>query len=276
MFMRWRCKKKATARFTGKATAQCNELRNDGIIKLDKSYRNFSDYLLEQYLNNPRFQYAVVDTSDPSNGTRIGYDMSLADPQITEFVLDPLIMEVLRCYYGTEPFLRNDPLLQGIDTNDTTLELGNGAFHIDRYNQLSLMLLLGETSVRSTHMEYLRGTHRRKFGFWNLYLRDPDIQDVTRSTGAPELFKVVGSKGDAFLFDTMGIHRANYILGSNRLIFHLNFTNGHNLYKYSNEFSVDPDLEYADTLARQKRNLVFVKGDRHTYFDSKVFDLGRW
>ena len=151
------------------------------------------------------------------------------------------------------------------------------------------MLLLNDTTVESTHMEYLRKTHTRKLGFWNLYLRDPDVPSsylnfIEGSSEAARPFKLVGSKGDAFLFDTMGLHRANYILKSKRLIFHLNFTNGHNLYRYSNKISADPDFRYTsnasqarqEIILRQKEELVFAQGDHHTYFSRKIFDLGRW
>ena len=123
------------------------------------------------------------------------------------------------------------------------------------------MLFLEDVDIESTHMEYLIGSHKRKFVFLDIYLdstnrteRIADIHNRKRkeifSKNKSRLYNLVGRKEDIFLFDTMGLHRAAYIPDTERRILHLNFTNSSNLYKFQNKFPINCDLKNIEVIAR--------------------------
>ena len=90
-----------------------------------------------------------------------------------------------------------------------------------------------------------------------------------------KIFKVIGKKGDAFLFNTTGLHRANYILGTTRNILHLNFTNGHNLYNYTNIDNKNLnfiDNENFETINRKSDKTIFYKSNTKKAENYKFFN----
>ena len=100
-----------------------------------------------------------------------------------------------------------------------------------KYSNLNYLEDLNENQ---THMEYCEKSHKRdKFDL----IIHKNFEECTNYINKNNFQKkkLVGKKGDAFLFNTIGMHRAKYIIGSNRSIFHLNFTNGHNLYHFKNQ-----------------------------------------
>ena len=130
-------------------------------------------------------------------------------------------------------------------------------------------------------MEYLIGSHKRKFGFFDIYLSHTNGSERMAdrhnrkgkevfSKNKSRLYNLIGKKGDVFLFDTMGLHRAAYMPDTERKIFHLNFTNGSNLYKFQNKFPINYDLKNIEVIAREEKDLLFLKaGSGHTYFKNK-------
>jgi hypothetical protein len=270
IYLTWK-PKKTSITFPKDIKAQCNEFRENGVLKIGKSYLNFTNYLCDHYVNKKEYPYGHITypNTDPSIGY-LDHALSMEDPKLVEFVLDPFIIDILHCYYGEKPFVRNDPnmiLSKANEQYDFATE-----YHVDRYNQISVMLLLKDIDINCTHMEYLLGTHKRKFGFWNLKMYG-DKQTRTK-TLFPEnehkLYNLIGKKGDAFLFNSMGIHRAKAITGSQRNILFVNFTNGANLYKYTNNFEINRDLDNFNVIAREADNLVYVSEFGHNFFKNKL------
>lgn len=243
--------------------SQYNELRDNGILKINKSFLDFANYI-----NNNHINHKYSNDSRISCGV-MTYDVPL-EKKVVEFIIDPLIVDLLYSYYGTTPYLRNDPLIQVVEANDKTSTQLTPDFHVDRYNQLSLMLFLGDVDVDTTHMEFLLQTHKRKFGFWNMYSNFGKTEKVVAEKQA-QLHKCIGRKGDAYLFDSMAIHRRNLIPQTKRAMLHLNFTNGHNLYKYKIDSDLNCDLrELSDVeiVLREAKNLVYAGESGHRYFNN--------
>ena len=194
--------------------------------------------------------------------------------KILEFIFDSSIFDILNAFYGSEPYLRNYPEIAiCIHKENCKNYPGNVSFHVDRFNQISLMLLLHDIDLNSTHMEYIKTSHKRKFGFWDIMnsekLKDLESKQKNNSYHPNNKFHLTGKKGDVFLFNSLGMHRANFINNSYRSVLFLNFTNGHNLYKYQNKPNENLKSDNSETILRKKENLVYVKGNRHTYFNNK-------
>lgn len=138
------------------------------------------------------------------------------------------------------------------------------------------MLLLHDIDIKSTHMEFLKYSHKRKLGFFDLYLesklKEFDLNQKNNSFHLNHKQPLIGKKGDVYLFNSMGIHRANYVEESYRSVLFVNFTNGHNLHEYKKPPNELNNFINSETIFRKKENLVYCKGSCHTYFkNSFVF-----
>lgn len=138
--------------------------------------------------------------------------------------------------------------------------------------QLSLMLLLNDLDEKTTHMEYLLSSHKRKLFDLIVHKNFEQCEKEIKKNNY-KIFKCIGKKGDAFLFNSTGIHRAYYILGTTRNVFHLNFTNGHNLFNYKNVDNLNLnfiDNENFEVINRKSNKTIFYndkkKGDSYQYF----------
>ena len=140
--------------------SQLDNLNKFGIVKIDQNFSELADYILTEYmkknLNDENTKFPIFNTTS-DDGTVI--HLSLNDEKISDFILSKKISGLMGSYYGRRCYLRNDPLLQKIETK---VKLSNGNFHVDRYMQFSLMLLLGDLNEKTTHMEYLLSSHKRK------------------------------------------------------------------------------------------------------------------
>jgi len=251
IYLKWKPTKKS----------QKDKISELGIIKINENFKEFADYIIENYSEK---------LIDDGNGVK-NYFLPLSDKYIINTILKTEIYSKIYNYYGSNPYLRNDPLLQEISPTEKFLNFGNGSFHVDRYCQISVMILLHDLEISETHMEYILGSHKRTLGFLNLYLDFNNIKKRIISNNENNIYHIIGKKGDCFIFNTMGLHKANYKLNSKRSIFHLNFTNGHNLYNYTNKETLnhlkkikDDSAEY-EVILRKKKNLIFA-GENHKYF----------
>lgn len=135
---------------------------------------------------------------------------------------DALPLVILGQYYGRSPVMRNNPLIQFIKaTEDTEHDMLNSNWHVDHLHQVSMMLLLSEVTEQTMHMEYAVGSHRG--------LKLEGYYDDKQIRSQFPILKLTGKPGTLYMFDTAGVHRANYLPNTSRKILHLNFTTGHDL-----------------------------------------------
>ena len=236
-----------------------NKIIDNGIIKLNENFNNFSSYINENYIknlliDNNKTPHKVLDLRDSSKNNLINHFISIDDVVIREFIQNSELIDTLSLLFNKNIYLRNDPLIQILNTSEN---LTNGNFHTDRFMQYSLMLLLEDVTENQTHMEYCKKSHKRdKFDFI-IHKNFKECEKHLKKNDF-EIVKITGKKGDAFLFNTTGIHRAKYIFQSRRSIFHLNFTNGHNLYPFKVEYNKSKIKE--EIFLRTRKNLKFTNG----------------
>lgn len=260
IYLNWKSKK-SNINFPTQTKEQVDEFSKNGVLKINKNFSDFSNYLNENYVAKENIEKSTTYIHLP-----------LDDSKVLEFIFDSSC-DILNAFYGSEPYLREEPQIVIHTPKEDWINQGNGLFHVDRFNQISLMLLLHDTDLNSTHMEYLKTSHKRKFGFWDMEkrekLKDLEYKQKNNSYLPNNKFHLTGKKGDVFLFNSMGIHRANFINNSDRSVLFVNFTNGHNLYEYQNKPNENLKSDNSETILRKKENLVYVKGNRHTYFNNK-------
>lgn len=159
------------------------------------------------------------------------YHVSLKDPVIGRVALDLEILTLLYNYYRRQPYFRNQPFLSRILIEKTIpLEVSPAIFHMDHVRQVTGMLLVSDTGLKTTHMEYVRGSHDRRFWRRN-DLGPSQCAAAARAAGPRGIVPLVGPAGTFYLFDAGGIHRRVHHPGSERRILHFNMTTGHNMRK---------------------------------------------
>lgn len=237
-----------------------NKILENGIIKLDNNFSTFSSYITNYYIKNLLTEkkngvpFEVFDNRGDNKNNLINHFISIEDEIVRNFIQNNELKNVLSLLFNGKVYLRNEPLVQVIKTSET---LTNGKFHTDRFMQFSLMLLLEDVLEDQTHMEYCKKSHKRDNFDLVIHKNFKECEEHIKKNKF-EIMKVIGKKGDAFLFNTTGIHKANYILQSKRSIFHLNFTNGHNLFPYKIKHNKTKIKE--EIFLRSSSNLKFTEG----------------
>lgn len=255
---------------------EVSELREFGVTKLAINFQAKVAQLRNTYLNG-RLDGDSVNRPSPENGVPTNIFASLRNDDISSIVSDVRLLSILQALYGRTPYLRSDPQVHRFHITADRQRDDNFCWHVDRYQQITLMVLLNKVTEATTHMMYLKGTHRRTFGFWNLRMqRLKSSVEVPKKYRDREVIRLLGDPGDAYLFDSMGLHRANYITGTVRDTVFALYTNGHNLYAYRalNSKLADETHPFYETFNRQAAGLIFADGYPRNlrYFKSRLMN----
>ena len=256
----------------------------NGVVKINYDFSEFADYLMSNYMNKilnkektpiDIFTASTSQIDKEENGLIVSNYLSLLDPKIVNFILNDKLKEVLEAYYGREYFLRNNPTLQQIIAKKENW--GTSVYHNDRFHQVSLMLLLSDLKENDTYMEYLCGTHKLKF-YETLHPEPDQSKFNEKIKKCNNRFKLIGKKGTAFLFDSIGIHRTIFKLNNVRNILHLNFTTGHNLYDFHDK-KLDSNLltgANSNIIKRENKETYYVENypqEKKNRYLNKYFNI---
>jgi hypothetical protein len=203
--------------------------RRTGIIRIENRFVNIAEHLDRAYfheLERGGSNLFVIQSKGAKYSSAPWKEMnaiiSFKDPVLAPLFFDRDLNGVLRNYYGRQPYFRNQPLLQRIDTTEQTgTVMENGQYHVDHLHQVSIMFLVSPVTENSLHMRYAMGSNQR--------LRLEGYYDEHEVEARYPIMKLTGAPGTLYMFDTAGVHRAMYLPGTSRKILHLNFTTGHNL-----------------------------------------------
>ena len=236
-----------------------NTILKNGIIKLENNFEKFASYINQNYIEHIlkkdlKISSKVLDIRNSNKNNLVNHLVGIDDKIVRGFIENEELISVLSLLFNGKIYLRNDPLIQVLNTSE---KMTNGNFHTDRYMQFSLMLLLEDVSEKQTHMEYCVNSQRRDPLDFIIHKNFKECEEHIKKNKF-EIFKVIGKKGDAFLFNSTGIHRARYILNTKRSIFHLNFTNGHNLIPFKIDF--DKENIKNEIYLRSSPKLKFTQG----------------
>lgn len=194
-------------------------LRSRGMFKSATDYSALADYINERYL---REQDALPkDAPLRRIGLTISHAVTFSDRQLHSLLFDPELCAVLSNYYGKQPFYRDNPTVhRSVFTPGAKLDV-SAVYHSDGYRQISFMLLLNDLSEVDTHMQYAAESHRTQQATY-----DRSAIDQRAVEDAFDIVDLVGPKGTLYVFDTEGLHRGQYFVGTARSIFHVNVTTG--------------------------------------------------
>ena len=261
IMLKWRRKSVNIDSFSDEIE-EINNFLDKGITKINFNFNDFADYIkqsyVEQLLKNKKTKIITYDAApvDKSNGLVLSRYLSLNDPKVINFITSQKISNIIYSYLGRDAFLRNNPTINQIIAKKDSW--GSSILHNDRFHQLSLMLLLDDITEDDTHMEYLAETHKLNI-FDNLHPYPNSSQIAKKNKNADKRIKIIGKKGTAFLFDSIGLHRTLLKINTTRTALFLNFTAGHNLYPFLDK---KIELDY-----KKNKNLNIVKREKNeTYY----------
>lgn len=120
----------------------------------------------------------------------------------------PELLEVIGDYLGKPPHITRAVAMRYLPDADKDRDMF-GWHHDMEDRRLKLLVLLTDVGPNDQYMSYVCGSHRL-YHPYEMFLDNRCRLDYCRERiGRLELFNTEGRAGDAFLFDSNGIHRGN-------------------------------------------------------------------
>ena len=243
------------------ASDSLNALRRDGVTAIYKEeYAQVADYLLETWFPIARTIDERSDGADAPAGTSYLVDLpddrrmkfidvnnsyqrdaglsiaghiSLSDPNIQPFALDPDLLGICYNYLRRQPYFRHDAELQESCFTGKNKTL-NSLFHTDRMHNLSVMMLCNDIDVDTTHLEYAAGSNNRSLLLGGIGVPEEKCEEAAKKH---KMVNGVGKKGTALIFDASGYHRVVLKKHTLRQVMFLNINSGHHMLPMSHQIS---------------------------------------
>ena len=181
------------------SSSYVSDLNENGIVRLER-------FLCDSELQEVRVEFdkCVVDSSVHNTAAKFSDAVSLSETLLRCGLDERALMIIGR--YIRRPFAlaraRGMTLLK-------TAPIREGSFqwhHDCRGRQVHLMILLSDLPSGSQTMKYLMKTHYRFYSYWESSSVGSRFENKIRELNADEVMELSGRAGDAFLFDSNGLH----------------------------------------------------------------------
>ena len=156
---------------------------------------------------------------------KFNYKYSIAfSSKIFNEIITKTCTPIVSEYYGKTALTRENPTFQyWVKSGFNSWKIPSSIFHTDGYRQVSAMLLLNDLDKNDIHMEYCLKSHK---DLPPTFDRDRILQEKVSQVF--QIKKLIGKKGDIFIFDATGLHRAFHNLdvglkNDYRALIHQNF-----------------------------------------------------
>ena len=199
-------------------------LKVDKLVNFINSNFDYNSYQLN--INDDNFQKIILKTNEWNEYGKKTYILKINNELIEQIILNTNLYNFIKNYYNSDFWIRNSPILS-IDCKKFRKEdYSQGLFHIDNgLHQISLMILLNDIDHNNTHMEYINKTHLKNYYSRVSRSNNKFIKYTSAMKSKNTITKIIGRKGDVYIFDAgNGVHRAVYG-NENRIMCHFNFTN---------------------------------------------------
>ena len=215
----------------------------------DRSFENFSnqgiailplklDRILNIFENLFDNDLNIIETDSDNNLLKIisvddwndfgkkSIEIDLKSKIFEDIIFDENLHKFLNMTFKSKFWFRNNPLHQIDNQKHRINNSTEGLFHIDNgLRQISIMILLNDIDTSSSHMEYIKESHKDNY-YSRVSRHNPKfINKTQRYLKNNKSLKLTGKRGTAYIFDAgNGIHRAVYGTGIRKTI-HFNFVN---------------------------------------------------
>lgn len=203
------------------------ELRRDGLCVLaplapPSVIARIARYFACRPVNGPQGTACRLEEL-PEGTASAAYPLQtvLECPDLLALVNSPSVLRLAEAYLGCKPTLSSLGVRWSLPGGEAR-EDGEGepryqAFHrdVDDWRFLKLFIYLTDVEADCGPHIYVRGSHRRRFGF---FARAYGLDEIAARFGADSLITVAGPAGSTFIADTVGVHRGSPPTGRPRLI----------------------------------------------------------
>jgi hypothetical protein len=197
------------------------ELRRDGFARLaplapPMAVEAMARYFAGRPVVGPQGEPCRLE--DLPRGTACAhYPLStvLECPELLALVNAPPVLRLAEAYLGCKPTLSSLGVRWSFPGRGEAARYQ--AFHrdVDDWRFLKLFIYLSDVEQDCGPHIYVRGSHRRRFGF---SARSYGLEEIAARFGADSLRTVTGPAGSVFIADTLGVHCGAPPTGRSRLM----------------------------------------------------------
>lgn len=197
------------------------ELRRDGLARLaplapPTAIDRMARYFACRPLVGPQGEACRLEDL-PEGAACAHYPLRtvLECPELLALVNSPPVLRLAEAYLGCKPTLSSLGVRWSFPARGEAARYQ--AFHrdVDDWRFLKLFIYLSDVDEDCGPHVYVRGSHRRRFGF---SARSYGLEEIAARFGAESLTTVTGPAGSVFIADTVGVHCGSPPTGRPRLM----------------------------------------------------------
>jgi hypothetical protein len=239
---------KPSVKISNEAQQNLNSLKENGYFIFYKKFEKLADYInknyVEPYENTGKLDIHTqkdkfIDIKKKYEGSlskndldqmRLSLYLSYNDLNFAELLCNEDFTGIIYNYFKRQPYFRNQPHLVVDEFKDKTFTGISSKYHLDsNFHQLSLVLLLEDTTEFHTHTKYAVGSHKQYNYEHQLDRYSFEDEWVERTYRIDKLY---GKKGSVIVFDAgNGYHKISEQPNSVRKMLFLNITCGSHIGK---------------------------------------------
>ncbi|CAN7390017.1 hypothetical protein LJR219_002387 [Phenylobacterium sp. LjRoot219] len=197
-------------------------LRREGLTRLPplmtpEAVRRMARYFAERPVICPDGEPRPVDEL-PAAAACAEYPLQtvLECPGLLALLNAPSVLRLAEAYLGCKPTLSSVGVRWSLPAAGAPPPRYQG-FHrdVDDWRFLKLFIYLTDVGADCGPHLYVRGSHRRRFGF---SARKYELAEIATRFGDDSLLTITGPAGAAFIADTLGVHCGGPPTGGARLM----------------------------------------------------------
>jgi hypothetical protein len=203
-------------------------LREDGIVAIegifDQTAASLRELLQKMDLSAYRRRDSVTDFE---------IDIGFAVPEVMHMLSHPELCALFCNYYDRQAYYREHPVLLGMSAGANGVSRSSSLVHCDGYRQLTLHLLVNDTTAADTHLVFYTGTHKEpKLDYTRVADTGKRMEGLPTKLGT-------GRAGTLIVFDSgSGYHSGEYRDGQ-RVLLSLVVTTGWLPFSDPSRFDLD-------------------------------------
>jgi hypothetical protein len=215
-------------------------LKNKGVCKLPIKINIPSKYQVVANLHSKNTYDKFITPKETIKGSdsfgKCSIDLDI-NSEIFKSIFIKETFNIISNYYKSFFWVRNSPCLMTDIKKDREMDYDQSLYHLDHCErQLSIIILLNNTTEESTHTRYITYTNNKSWFLQNHNRNSSKFKEKAKKLSKKNaVSKLIGNSGDVFLFDAgNGLHKGFY--GSDRGMIHLNFAQMRYYAEYNDDY----------------------------------------
>jgi hypothetical protein len=186
------------------------KLRQEGVAMLaplasNATFERIAAYFARRPVLGPDGRRHALEEL-PAGCPTAEYDLQtvLGCREVMALVNAPQVLRLAEAYLGCKPTLSSLGVRWSLPSEMAPPRFQSFHRDVDDWRFLKLFIYLTDVEPDSGPHVYVRGSHRRRFG-WRA--RSYELSEIAARFGADSLLTVTGPRGTTFVADTLGVHR---------------------------------------------------------------------